>query len=53
MLPTAQRPKIEARSPFGLAGPEDIGAVTDDTWTLDKKMRMTDLSIAVGTLTAH
>lgn len=33
--------------------PEDIGAVTDDAWTLDKKMRMTDITIAVGTLTAH
>jgi len=33
--------------------PEDIGAVTDDLWTLDKKMRMADISIAVGTLTAH
>lgn len=39
--------------PKAKAIPEDIGAVTDDTWTLDKKMRMTDLSIAVGTLTAH
>jgi hypothetical protein len=33
--------------------PEDIGAVTDDLWTLDQKMRMTELSIAVGTLTAN
>ncbi len=33
--------------------PADIGAVTDDLWTLDKKMRMTDITIAVGTLTAH
>jgi hypothetical protein len=33
--------------------PEDIGAVTDDTWTLDKKMRMADIAIAVGTLTAN
>jgi hypothetical protein len=33
--------------------PADIGTVTDDLWTLDKKMRMTDISIAVGTLTAH
>jgi hypothetical protein len=33
--------------------PEDIGAVTDDLWTLDKKMRMTDITIAVGTLTAN
>lgn len=39
--------------PKAKAIPEDIGAVTDDTWTLDKKMRMTDISIAVGTLTAH
>ena len=33
--------------------PEDIGAVTDDQWTLDKKMRMADISVAVGTLTAN
>jgi len=33
--------------------PEDIGAITDDLWTLDKKMRMADISIAVGTLTAN
>lgn len=33
--------------------PEDIGAVTDDLWTLDQKMRMADISIAVGTLTAN
>ena len=39
--------------PKAKAIPEDIGAVTDDLWTLDKKMRMTDLSIAVGTLTAN
>ncbi len=39
--------------PKAKAIPEDIGAITDDLWTLDKKMRMTDLSIAVGTLTAN
>jgi hypothetical protein len=33
--------------------PEDIGTVTDDLWTLDRKMRMADISIAVGTLTAN
>lgn len=33
--------------------PEDIGSVGDDLWTLDQKMRMTTLSIAVGTLTAR
>jgi hypothetical protein len=33
--------------------PEDIGQVTDDQWTLDKKMRMADITIAVGTLTAN
>ena len=39
--------------PKAKAVPEDIGAVTDDQWTLDKKMRMADISIAVGTLTAN
>ena len=39
--------------PKAKAIPEDIGAVTDDQWTLDKKMRMADISIAVGTLTAN
>ncbi len=33
--------------------PEDIGLVTDDTWTLSRKMVMPDIAIAVGTLTAH
>lgn len=33
--------------------PEDIGQPTDDPFTLDKKLRMTDLTVAVGTLTAH
>lgn len=39
--------------PKAKAIPEDIGAITDDLWILDRKMRMTDLSIAVGTLTAN
>jgi len=39
--------------PKAKAIPEDIGAITDDLWTLDKKMRMADISIAVGTLTAN
>jgi hypothetical protein len=33
--------------------PEDIGRETDDLWTLDKKMRMADIAIAVGTLSAQ
>ncbi|HLO67772.1 MAG TPA: hypothetical protein VK188_12180 [Holophaga sp.] len=33
--------------------PEDIGAFTDDLWTLDRKMRMADITIATGTLTAQ
>lgn len=33
--------------------PEDIGATTDDAWTLDKKLRMADITVAVGTLTAQ
>lgn len=33
--------------------PEDIGLVTDDTWTLSRKMVMPDIAIAVGTLTAR
>lgn len=33
--------------------PQDIGRVTDDLWTLGQKMRMTDLSIAVGALSAQ
>jgi len=39
--------------PKAKAIPEDIGAITDDLWTLDQKMRMANLSIAVGTLTAN
>jgi hypothetical protein len=33
--------------------PSDIGAVTDETYLLDRKMRMVDVSVAVGTLTAN
>ena len=33
--------------------PEDIGRETDDMWTLDRKMRMADISIAIGTLSAQ
>jgi len=33
--------------------PEDIGAVTDDLWTLNQKTRMTDITIATGTLSAN
>jgi len=33
--------------------PEDIGAVTDELWLLDKKMKMADITIAIGTLTAR
>ena len=32
--------------------PQDIGAPGDDLWTLDQKMRLADISLAVGTLTA-
>ena len=39
--------------PKAKAIPEDIGAITDDLWALDQKMRMANLSIAVGTLTAN
>jgi hypothetical protein len=33
--------------------PEDIGSIRDDVWTLDQKMRMADITIAVGTLAAQ
>ncbi len=33
--------------------PEDIGLVTDETFRLDKKMRMADVAVAVGSLTAN
>jgi len=32
--------------------PEDIGALTDDLRVLDQKMRMTDITVAIGSLTA-
>jgi hypothetical protein len=32
--------------------PEDIGKVTDDNWTLAPKLKLADIHIAVGTLTA-
>ena len=32
--------------------PEDIGSVTDDLWTLNQKTRMTDITVATGTLSA-
>lgn len=56
-LDTAARPSSGTLLPLSIPKakviPEDIGAVTDDAWTLDKKMRMADITIAVGTLTAH
>jgi len=39
--------------PKAKAIPEDIGSITDDQPTLDRKMRMTDLTVALGTLTAN
>jgi len=33
--------------------PEDIGTVSDDLFTLDKKMKMADITIALGTLSAN
>ena len=33
--------------------PEDIGATTDETWILDRKMQMAGVTVAVGTLTAN
>jgi len=33
--------------------PEDIGNVTDDLFTLDKKMKMADITIAIGSLSAN
>jgi hypothetical protein len=33
--------------------PEDIGSPNDDAWTLDRKMRMADIQIAVGSLSAR
>jgi hypothetical protein len=33
--------------------PEDIGTVTDDLFTLDKKMKMADITIAIGSLSAN
>lgn len=33
--------------------PEDIGSPTDEPFTLDRKLRMTDISVAVGTVTAR
>lgn len=32
--------------------PEDIGVATDDLWTLDKKLKMKPIQIAVGPITA-
>jgi len=32
--------------------PEDIGLVTDEPWILDRKMKMADISIALGALSA-
>lgn len=33
--------------------PEDIGTATDDLWTLNQKMRMADIQIATGALSAR
>ncbi len=51
--------KLAAGTPLSLTVtkskviPEDIGATTDDAWTLDKKLRMADITVTVGTLTAQ
>lgn len=56
-LDTAQAPSVG--TPLALSQvkakviPEDIGRETDDMWTLDKKMRMADIAIAIGTLSAQ
>lgn len=39
--------------PKAKAIPEDIGQVTDETYRLDQKMRMTPLDVAVGKLAAR
>jgi hypothetical protein len=33
--------------------PEDIGTIADDLFTLDKKMKMADINVAVGSLSAQ
>ena len=33
--------------------PEDIGSVSDDLWTLNQRMRMADIQIATGALSAR
>lgn len=47
-LPAGQALPIEVLKAKAI--PEDIGAATDDLWTLDRKMRMADISIATGAL---
>lgn len=49
----ARGEKLPLRVTKARAIPEDIGSANDDLWTLDKKLRMADLSIAVGTLSAY
>lgn len=44
--------KLQLQVVKAKAIPEDIGAVTDDLWTLDKKMHMTDITVATGSLSA-
>jgi hypothetical protein len=33
--------------------PEDIGTIADDLFTLDKKMKMADINVAIGSLSAQ
>ncbi len=56
-LDTASPPAAGSALPLSVPKakviPEDIGLVTDETFRLDKKMRMADVAVAVGTLTAN
>ncbi len=51
--------KLRSGTPIALAIPkakvipEDIGSVTDELWLLNQKMKMADIRIALGTLTAR
>jgi hypothetical protein len=51
--PPARAASLLLSVPKARVIPEDIGSTTDETWLLDRKMQMTAVTVAVGTLTAN
>jgi hypothetical protein len=51
--PTPSGRKLKLQVKRAAIIPEDIGAVTDDAWTLDPKLKLTDVTVDVGAVTTR